>query len=68
MPQKQYRTDFSVQPDAKVACWYGEKEGYMKKAIQRLRTAGQKKIRGRIRKGKEEMLNELWRKIDGYRN
>ena len=23
------------------------------------RTAGQKKIRGRIRKGKEEMLNEL---------
>ena len=39
MPQKQYRTDFSVQPDAKVACWYGEKEGHMKKAIQRLRTA-----------------------------
>ena len=68
MPQKPYRTDFSVQPDAKVACWYGEKEGHMKKAIQRLRTAGQKKIRGRIRKGKEEMLNELWRKIDGYRN
>lgn len=28
-----------VQPDAKVACWYGEKEGHMKKAIQRLRTA-----------------------------
>ena len=52
MPQKQYRTDFSVQPDAKVACWCGEKEGHMKKAIQRLRTAGQKKIRGRIRKGK----------------
>ena len=22
-----YRTDFPVQPDAKVACWYGEKEG-----------------------------------------
>ena len=39
MPQKQYRTDFLVQPDAKVACWYGEKEGHMKKAIQRLRTA-----------------------------
>ena len=31
-----YRTDFLVQPDAKVACWYGEKEGHMKKAIQRL--------------------------------
>ena len=39
MPQKQYRTNFPVQPDAKVACWYGEKEGHMKKAIQRLRTA-----------------------------
>ena len=39
MPQKQYRTDFPVQSDAKVACWYGEKEGHMKKAIQRLRTA-----------------------------
>ena len=26
-----YRTDFLVQPDAKVACWYGEKEGHMKK-------------------------------------
>ena len=39
MPQKQYWTDFSVQPDAKVACWYGEKEGHMKKAIQRLRKA-----------------------------
>ena len=25
-----YRTDFPVQPDAKVACWYGEKEGHMK--------------------------------------
>ena len=23
-----YRTDFPVQPDAKVACWYGEKEGH----------------------------------------
>ena len=34
-----YRTDFPVQPDAKVACWYGEKEGHMKKAIQRLRKA-----------------------------
>ena len=34
-----YRTDFLVQPDAKVACWYGEKEGHMKKTIQRLRTA-----------------------------
>ena len=31
--------DFSVQPDAKVACWYGEKEGHMKKAIQKLRKA-----------------------------
>lgn len=34
-----YRTDFWVQPNAKVACWYGEKEGHMKNAIQRLRTA-----------------------------
>ena len=34
-----YRTDFPVQPDAKVACWYGEKEGHMKKAIQKLRKA-----------------------------
>ena len=34
-----YRTDFPVQPGAKVACWYGEKEGHMKKAIQRLRKA-----------------------------
>ena len=32
-----YRTDFPVQLDAKVACWYGEKEGHMKKAIQKLR-------------------------------
>ena len=29
MPEKQYLTDFSVQPDAKVAYWYGEKEGYI---------------------------------------
>ena len=33
MPQKQYRTNFPVQPDAKVACWYGEKEGHMKKRL-----------------------------------
>ena len=39
VPQKQYRTNFPIQPDAKVACWYGEKEGHMKKAIQRLRKA-----------------------------
>ena len=39
MPQKQNRKNFPVQPDAKVACWYGEKEGHMKKAIQRLRAA-----------------------------
>lgn len=26
-----YRSDFPVQPDANVACWYGEKEGHMKK-------------------------------------
>ena len=50
MPQKQYRTDFPVQPDAKVTCWYGEKEGHMKKAIQRLRTAGQRKMCCGIRK------------------
>ena len=34
-----YRTNFPVQPEADVACWYGEKEGHMKKAIQRLRQA-----------------------------
>lgn len=34
-----YRTDYKVQPDAAVACWYGEKEGHMKKAIQKLRAA-----------------------------
>ena len=34
-----YRTDFPVQPEAQVACWYGEKEGHMKKAIEHLRRA-----------------------------
>ena len=34
-----YRTNFPVQPEAQVACWYGEKEGHMKKAIQKLRKA-----------------------------
>lgn len=34
-----YRTDFPVQPEARVACWYGEREGHMKKAIRRLRRA-----------------------------
>ena len=32
-----YRTDFPVQPEAEVACWYGQKEGHIKKAVQRLR-------------------------------
>ncbi len=32
-----YRTDLKVLPDAAVACWYGEKEGHMKKALQKLR-------------------------------
>ena len=32
-----YRMPLPVQPDAQVACWYGEKEGHMKKAIQKLR-------------------------------
>lgn len=32
-----YRSDFPVQPDANVACWYGEKEGHMNKAVQRLK-------------------------------
>lgn len=31
-----YRTELPVQPEAKVACWYGEKEGHMKKAIEKL--------------------------------
>lgn len=34
-----YRTPFPVQPEAAVACWYGEKEGHMKKAIQKLKAA-----------------------------
>ena len=34
-----YRSDFPVQPDANVACWYGEKESHMKKAVQRLKKA-----------------------------
>ena len=34
-----YRTAFPVQPEANVACWYGEKEGHMKKAIAALRRA-----------------------------
>lgn len=34
-----YRTEFPVQPEAKVACWYGEKEGHMKKAISKLKQA-----------------------------
>ncbi len=34
-----YRSAFPVQPEADVACWYGEKEGHMKKAIERLRQA-----------------------------
>ena len=32
-----YRTPLPPQPDAQVACWYGEKEGHMKKAIRKLR-------------------------------
>ena len=32
-----YRTPLPVQPEARVACWYGEKEGHMKKAIRKLR-------------------------------
>lgn len=31
-----YKTEISVQKDAKVACWYGEKEGHMEKAIEKL--------------------------------
>lgn len=32
-----YRISIPEQPEAKVACWYGEKEGHMKKAIRKLR-------------------------------
>ena len=32
-----YRTPFPVQPQAKAVCWYGEKEGHMKKALRRLK-------------------------------
>ena len=32
-----YRTELPVQQEAKVACWYGEKEGHMKKAIEKLK-------------------------------
>lgn len=31
-----YRTGLPAQKEAKVACWYGEKEGHMKKAIEKL--------------------------------
>lgn len=34
-----YRTNFPTQPEAKAACWYGEREGHMKKAIQLLKKA-----------------------------
>ncbi|MCM1189603.1 MAG: alpha/beta hydrolase [bacterium] len=34
-----YRTEIPVRPEAKVACWYGEKEGHMKKAIEKLKAA-----------------------------
>lgn len=32
-----YRTKLPVREDVKAACWYGEKEGHMKKAIEKLR-------------------------------
>ena len=32
-----YRIALPKQPKARVACWYGEKEGHMKKAIKRLK-------------------------------
>jgi len=32
-----YRVALPVQPEAEVACWYGEKEGHMEEAIQCLR-------------------------------
>lgn len=32
-----YRTSLPPQPEAAVACWYGEKEGHMKKALRKLR-------------------------------
>lgn len=31
-----YRVNLPVQKEARVACWYGEKEGHMKKAIEKL--------------------------------
>ena len=34
-----YRTDFPVQLDAKVACWYGEKEGHIPEAAEGLSKA-----------------------------
>lgn len=32
-----YRIVLPKQPKSRVACWYGEKEGHMKKAITRLK-------------------------------
>ena len=32
-----YRCMPEPQPDAEVACWYGQREGHMKKAIEKLR-------------------------------
>ena len=34
-----YRRPFRTQPDAEVACWYGQREGHMKKAIEKLKQA-----------------------------
>ena len=31
-----YRRMSERQPDAKVSCWYGQREGHMKKAIEKL--------------------------------
>lgn len=34
-----YRRPFRTQPDAEVSCWYGQREGHMKKAIEKLKQA-----------------------------
>lgn len=33
-----YRTALPVDEEAEVACWYGEKEGHMKKAVKKLKS------------------------------
>lgn len=52
-----YRKDTPVQPDAKVACWYGSKEGHMKKALKKLKAAYPKLTTYCFEGGHGEIIN-----------